>query len=61
MKIIAIGRNYIDHAKELNNPVPENPIIFLKPDTAVLKDNKDSTTRNSPKILVRNRSCPPDL
>ncbi len=41
MKIIAIGRNYIDHAKELNNPVPENPIIFLKPDTAVLKDNKD--------------------
>lgn len=41
MKIIAIGRNYVDHAKELNNPVPENPIIFLKPDTAVLKDNKD--------------------
>lgn len=41
MKIIAVGRNYIDHAKELNNPVPENPVIFLKPDTAVLKDNKD--------------------
>lgn len=41
MKIIAIGRNYIDHAKELNNPVPENPVIFLKPDTAILKDNKD--------------------
>jgi len=41
MKIIAIGRNYIDHAKELNNPVPETPVIFMKPDTAVLKDNKD--------------------
>ncbi|WP_254529550.1 MULTISPECIES: fumarylacetoacetate hydrolase family protein [unclassified Sphingobacterium] len=41
MKIIAVGRNYIDHAKELNNPVPEMPVIFLKPDTAVLKDNKD--------------------
>ncbi len=41
MKIIAVGRNYIDHAKELNNPVPEKPVIFLKPDTAILKDNKD--------------------
>lgn len=41
MKIIAIGRNYIDHAKELNNPVPESPVIFMKPDTALLKDNKD--------------------
>lgn len=41
MKIIAIGRNYIDHAKELNNPIPETPVIFMKPDTAVLKDNKD--------------------
>ncbi|TKC07025.1 fumarylacetoacetate hydrolase family protein [Pedobacter frigoris] len=40
MKIIAIGRNYAAHANELNNPVPENPVIFLKPDTAVLKDNK---------------------
>lgn len=40
MKIIAIGRNYAAHAKELNNAVPTKPIIFLKPDTAVLKDNK---------------------
>ena len=30
-KIICIGRNYIDHAKELNNPVPAEPVIFLKP------------------------------
>jgi len=41
MKVIAVGRNYRNHAKELNNPVPENPVIFLKPDTALLKDNKD--------------------
>jgi len=41
MKIIAVGRNYRNHAKELNNPVPDKPVVFLKPDTAVLKDNKD--------------------
>jgi 2-keto-4-pentenoate hydratase/2-oxohepta-3-ene-1,7-dioic acid hydratase in catechol pathway len=40
MKIIAIGRNYAAHAKELNNPLPSAPVIFLKPDTAVLKDNR---------------------
>lgn len=41
MKVIAIGRNYIDHAKELNNPIPQEPVVFMKPDTALLKDNKD--------------------
>lgn len=40
MKIICVGRNYAEHAKELNNPVPSIPVIFMKPDTAVLKDNK---------------------
>jgi len=40
MKIIAIGRNYAAHIRELNNPIPDCPVIFLKPDTAVLKDNK---------------------
>ncbi|AYZ13539.1 fumarylacetoacetate hydrolase family protein [Chryseobacterium arthrosphaerae] len=39
MKIICIGRNYSEHAKELGNEVPENPVIFMKPDTAVLKGN----------------------
>jgi acylpyruvate hydrolase len=37
MKIICVARNYIDHAKELNNPVPTVPVIFLKPSTALLK------------------------
>src|SRR6201996_7004091 len=40
MKIIAKGRSYAEHAKELNNPVPGVPVIFMKPDTALLKDNK---------------------
>jgi 2-keto-4-pentenoate hydratase/2-oxohepta-3-ene-1,7-dioic acid hydratase in catechol pathway len=40
MKIICIGRNYSEHAKELNNAVPEKPVVFLKPATALLKDNK---------------------
>ena len=37
MKIICIGRNYLEHAKELNNPVPTKPMFFVKPDTALLK------------------------
>ena len=35
MKIICIGRNYIKHAEELGNSVPEEPLFFLKPDTAI--------------------------
>lgn len=35
-KIIGIGRNYRDHAKELNNPLPEEPLVFLKPPTALI-------------------------
>lgn len=41
MKIICIGRNYADHAKEMNAPVPGAPMFFMKPDTAVLKDGND--------------------
>lgn len=36
MKIICVGRNYADHAKELGNQVPEEPVIFLKPKNALL-------------------------
>jgi acylpyruvate hydrolase len=39
MKIICIGRNYSEHAKELKNEVPSAPVFFMKPDTALLKDN----------------------
>jgi len=41
MKILCVGRNYSEHAKELGNAVPENPIIFSKPDTALLKNGED--------------------
>ncbi len=37
MKIICVGRNYAEHARELNNPVNEHPVIFLKPETAQLQ------------------------
>lgn len=38
-KIVAVGRNYAEHAKELGNEAPSEPIIFLKPPTAVLSPN----------------------
>ena len=37
MKIICVGRNYAEHAKELNNAIPTDPVIFLKPDTALMR------------------------
>lgn len=40
MKIICIGRNYVDHAKELNNPVPSRPVVFMKPPSALLIGNR---------------------
>jgi len=40
MKIIAIGRNYVEHIEELNNERPEEPIIFTKPDTALVRNNQ---------------------
>lgn len=39
MKIFGIGRNYAEHIKELGNERPEEPVIFFKPDTAILKNN----------------------
>jgi acylpyruvate hydrolase len=40
MKIICIGRNYTEHAKELNNPVPAKPVFFMKPDSALVIRNR---------------------
>lgn len=40
MKIICIGRNYVEHAKELKNPLPEQPVFFLKPDTSLVIRNR---------------------
>lgn len=40
MKIICVGRNYAEHARELNNDIPEEPVIFMKPKSALLSDGK---------------------
>ena len=41
MKIICIGRNYAEHIKELSNERPKDPVIFIKPDSAVLPKEQD--------------------
>jgi len=40
MKIICIGRNYVEHIRELNSAMPTAPVFFLKPDTALLTRNR---------------------
>ncbi len=40
MKIFAIGQNYVEHNKELNSKNPTEPVVFMKPDTALLRNNK---------------------
>lgn len=39
MKIFCVGRNYADHAKELGNSIPDEPVIFMKPKNALLQTN----------------------
>jgi 2-keto-4-pentenoate hydratase/2-oxohepta-3-ene-1,7-dioic acid hydratase in catechol pathway len=39
MKIFCIGRNYVEHAKELGNAVPDEPVVFIKPKTAFIQGN----------------------
>lgn len=41
MKIICIGRNYVDHIEELDNERPSDPVVFIKPDSAVLPREQD--------------------
>lgn len=39
-KIICLGRNYAEHARELGNPVPQEPVIFLKPATSIIRSQE---------------------
>jgi 2-keto-4-pentenoate hydratase/2-oxohepta-3-ene-1,7-dioic acid hydratase in catechol pathway len=39
MKIICVGRNYAAHIQELKNEKPDSPVVFLKPETALVKNN----------------------
>lgn len=41
MKFICVGRNYSNHAKELNNEIPKYPVLFIKPDTALARPGDD--------------------
>ncbi|NJB70608.1 2-keto-4-pentenoate hydratase/2-oxohepta-3-ene-1,7-dioic acid hydratase in catechol pathway [Saonia flava] len=41
MKIICIGRNYVDHIKELENERPTEPVVFIKPDSSILPKEQD--------------------
>ena len=36
-KAVCVGRNYAAHAKELNNPIPTEPVLFIKPNTALVR------------------------
>ena len=40
MKIVCVGRNYLEHARELGNEVPERPLLFLKPESALVGDGE---------------------
>ena len=40
-KILCLGRNYVEHAKEMHSEVPTRPVIFLKPATALIRDGED--------------------
>jgi 2-keto-4-pentenoate hydratase/2-oxohepta-3-ene-1,7-dioic acid hydratase in catechol pathway len=40
MKIICVGRNYVDHIKELSNDKPTDPVVFIKPDTALIEGSQ---------------------
>ena len=41
MKLICIGRNYVDHINELSNERPDEPVVFIKPDSAILLKEQD--------------------
>ncbi|QJW89693.1 fumarylacetoacetate hydrolase family protein [Spirosoma taeanense] len=60
MKIICVGRNYVEHIKELNNEQPDDPVIFMKPETAIPLKNEpffypefSSDVHHEVEILVR--------
>ena len=53
-KIICIGRNYVEHIEELNNEVPEEPVIFLKPNSAISDEAQSAT---NPDIHYEGELC----
>lgn len=47
-KVVCVGRNYVEHAKELNNPVPSEPILFIKPATTLVPYSNPIDSTGSP-------------
>ena len=56
-KVIGVGRNFAEHAHELGNEVPQQPLLFLKPNTSVIGPNDPSSCRSSPTKCPSKRSC----
>ena len=56
MKIICVGRNYTDHIKELENNKPKEPVLFLKPDSSIILNNKPFLFLIFHKIFIMNWS-----
>ena len=61
-KIIAIGRNYLDHVKELNNPIPKEPFFFLKPTSSYLPSQTPGAKVQIPRgVLAHHEGSFPTL
>lgn len=61
MKIICIGRNYGEHAKELNNAIPAEPVFFIKPDSALLLHNEPFLMPDFSKEIHHEVGAPPGV
>ena len=58
-KVVCIGRNYAEHAKELDNPIPSEPLLFIKPGSCVvpLEGGFKIPTERGPCIMKRRLPC----
>ena len=54
MKIFCVGRNYVAHAEELGNDIPDEPVIFMKPKSALLQPHAPFIILNLPMNCIMN-------
>jgi len=55
-KIVCVGRNYAEHAKELGNEVPEKPVLFLKPSSSLIYSGNKTTINREDNLCFRQDS-----
>ncbi len=60
-KVVCVGRNYIAHAKELNNPVPSRPLLFIKPNTCLVALEKPINISGLSKHVEQSVRCDYEL